>query len=112
MITMGGRVVNSEGGPAPQNVEVRSGQFTIEEARAMMQTLLEQQWLKLTNLLTLELVNARGGAPVINEPIVAEQVKNGPVSTHATMAKEGNNESKSHQGPEESEFWRNDEPRG
>lgn len=49
---------------------------------------------------------------MINEPITAKQINNGPIPSHATTVQEGNNEdSESNQGPEQSEVQRNGEPR-
>lgn len=62
--------------------------------------------------LTLELLNARGGEPVVNEPIVFEQVNNGSFPFHPITVQEGYNDSESYQGPEESKVCGNDEPKG
>lgn len=42
------RVVNNDGGPTPQNVGVGIVPFTMEEARLMMQTILNQQQLEFS----------------------------------------------------------------
>lgn len=46
----------------------------MEGARAMMEDLLDQQRREFMALLTLERANARGRAPMVNEPIVVKQV--------------------------------------
>lgn len=38
-----GRVVNNEGGPLPQNPGAGVTQFTMNEARTIMQEMLDQQ---------------------------------------------------------------------
>lgn len=37
--------------------------------------------------------------PVINGPILNEQVNNGPIATHEKKVQEGNNDFESNQGP-------------
>lgn len=61
--------------------------------------MLNQQPHEFRELFTQELANARTGAPMIKKPIVVEQVNNGPIPSHYTTVKEGNNyDSESYQG--------------
>ena len=68
----------------------------------MMQEMLDQQRRGFMGVLAQELANAWGWVPVVNEPVVVEQVNNGPVPMHTVQ--EGNNDDlESYQGPEQLE---------
>lgn len=77
--------MNNEGGPTPLNTGAGVAKISINEARSMMQDLLEQHRVDFRNLLARELANIRGGATMVNELIVDEQVNNGPIHSHETM---------------------------
>lgn len=82
----------------------------------MKQNMLDQQRREFMELLTQGLANIRGGVSMVNKPAVDEHVTNGPVPSCPTIFREGDDDSKSHQGPhpplEDSKIRRNDEPRG
>ena len=84
----------------------------MDEVWMMIQNMLDQQRREFRELLTQQLVNDRGGVPVINKPIIVNQVNNGPVPSHATTIQEGKNKPESYEGPKKPQVGRNDEPRG
>lgn len=112
-ITRSGKVVNNEGGLAPQNVGAGVAQLLMDEVRLMMQNMLDQQRRVFMELLIQGIDNARGGIPVINEPIVIERINHGLVPSHATTVQEGNNNDlESYQGLEQPKVRMNVEPIG
>ena len=98
-ITRSGRAVINEGGPTPQNVRADTTQILINEARGMMHGLLDKQRREFIELFVQKLANARGRAPMVNAPIIFEQVNNRPIPSHLPMVQEGNNDSESYQRP-------------
>lgn len=56
----------------------------MDGVRLMMQNMLDQQRHEFMDLITQELANARGEAPMINELIVVERLNNGPVPSCLT----------------------------
>ena len=90
--TTSGRFVANEGGPTPQNVEATVVQILVNEARAMMHEMFNQQQRELRELLDHKLDNIKGRVPVVNESVIVEQVSNEPIPLHATTVQEGNND--------------------
>lgn len=84
----------------------------MNEARVMTQEMLDQQ-CEFRELLLQELANARGGALVMKESMVVEQVNNRPIPSRLETVHEGTNDDlESYQVLEQPEVLRNNEPKG
>ena len=84
----------------------------MNEAKAMTQEMLDQR-CEFRELLLQELANARGGALVMKELVVVEQVNNRPIpSSPETIHKGTNDDLESYQVLEQPEVLRNNEPKG
>lgn len=78
-----------------------------------MHDMLDQQRHESMNLLAQEIANSRGRAPMVNEPVVMEQVNNKMIPSHPQMVQEGSNDdSESYHGADQPEVRKNGELRG